>query len=376
MADFVFGTHGMEGDILDFANYVFSQAHRPHDFRQIWPKVYARDDFAPLHALAMEKGRIRGMLALLPGTLRVGDGLTLATGYLGTMGVHPYARGGGWMRALFDMVMRRAAELDLDVLALDGRRHRYNHFGFERAGLALSFLINADCVKHALKDVDDAGVELSGGADGMPPLSCLYPAYRRLDMVGEREDLCAALQSGQAQTFLVRREGQAVGYLNVRGGTVAEMALPEDAVAPALKAYIRLSGAAETRVLVGQHEARRIETLRPLAESYAVSDRLMLRVRSWPRVLSTLLRYKARFSPVEDGHAALGIEGCGPLALDVRNGAVSVCPTEEAPRLSLAHNEAVSLLFSPMTAFRPLAQGALPASWLPLPFSIPWPDAF
>ena len=38
-------------DVVDFANFVFSQAHRPHDFKTLLPKVYA--DGAPEIALKL-----------------------------------------------------------------------------------------------------------------------------------------------------------------------------------------------------------------------------------------------------------------------------------------------------------------------------------
>ena len=55
------GAAGEMGDIVDFINYVFSQAHRPHDFKTLLPKVYADDAPAgqeDFHFLAKQNGRI------------------------------------------------------------------------------------------------------------------------------------------------------------------------------------------------------------------------------------------------------------------------------------------------------------------------------
>ena len=40
MASYHFAGIGQEADLLDFANFVFSYSHRPHDFRKLLPKVY------------------------------------------------------------------------------------------------------------------------------------------------------------------------------------------------------------------------------------------------------------------------------------------------------------------------------------------------
>ena len=52
-------------DILDFINYVFSQAHRPHDFKKLNPRMYASDyPFWEDHYVAVENGKIRGTLSV------------------------------------------------------------------------------------------------------------------------------------------------------------------------------------------------------------------------------------------------------------------------------------------------------------------------
>lgn len=39
--DYRIATPADREDAIDFANYVFSQAHRPHDFKKLLPKEYA-----------------------------------------------------------------------------------------------------------------------------------------------------------------------------------------------------------------------------------------------------------------------------------------------------------------------------------------------
>ncbi|MBQ6646260.1 MAG: GNAT family N-acetyltransferase, partial [Clostridia bacterium] len=96
------GAPGEMPEIIDFINYVFSQAHVPHDFKALLPKVYGDD--APLgverfHFLAKQDGKIVGCVACRPTELIFGD-QTLSCGFVGSVSVHPYHRGEGHMKRL------------------------------------------------------------------------------------------------------------------------------------------------------------------------------------------------------------------------------------------------------------------------------------
>ena len=59
MLEYVKGVTADKADIVDFGNYVFSQAHRPHNFKTLLPKGYADDrDTTSCHYLAKVDGRI------------------------------------------------------------------------------------------------------------------------------------------------------------------------------------------------------------------------------------------------------------------------------------------------------------------------------
>jgi len=53
-------------DCIELANYVFSTAHRPHDFEQLIPRVYqAGPEMARIHRVAVaENGRLRAEIAV------------------------------------------------------------------------------------------------------------------------------------------------------------------------------------------------------------------------------------------------------------------------------------------------------------------------
>ena len=60
-------------ELIDFCDYVFSKAHRPHDFASLLPKLYgARGEGAAHHVVIREGGRIEATLAAWPTVMRVG----------------------------------------------------------------------------------------------------------------------------------------------------------------------------------------------------------------------------------------------------------------------------------------------------------------
>ena len=100
-------------DCLDFGNFVFSQAHAPHDFKALLPKVYGDSVCCTVearHFIAWRDGRIRAMVACLPTVMHYLD-RQLSIGFVGTVSVHPYSRGEGHMKRLMaDMLADAKAQ--------------------------------------------------------------------------------------------------------------------------------------------------------------------------------------------------------------------------------------------------------------------------
>ena len=151
-------------EIVEFANFVFSYAHCPHEFKPMIPKAYGENPLMwPEHFVARENGRIRALVGFETFSQRIA-GETLKIGYIGTVSVHPYSRSKGYMKKLMAMAHEYARENGYDLLSLGGQRQRYEYFGYASGGTVRNFTITSTNIRHALSDVDEQGISFFTGA--------------------------------------------------------------------------------------------------------------------------------------------------------------------------------------------------------------------
>lgn len=365
---------GDQAALVDFANYVFSQAHRPHDFKRLLPKVYGdhvcTTEIAT-HYIARQDGSLRAMAAMLPLRMHVLSDV-LRLGFVGTVCVHPYARGEGHMKRLMGDLLNNARTQDFDLLVLGGQRQRYGYFGFQPGGTALRYTVTATNLRHAARDAGASEVDLSPlESEDASALAFVQSLCQAQPLFVERpkERLADILHSWESNCLLIRRGGQMIGYVC---GAVQELGLTDESALPlVLKALLAKKGLREVTLSVAPFEAQRIRALRLLCERASLETVEMINVLNWPRVLSALLALKASFMRLEDGCAALSIDG-ETLVLRVKDGVPSVSREAATPELSLSHAAATQLLFGPESAVcgHPLH------NWLPLPFFMRAADGF
>ena len=364
--------------IIDFIDMIFSMVRVPHDFEALLPKVYGRERrLAGIHMLAEDDaGRLCGCLGMLTYPLRVA-GQTLRVGYLGSMAVHPRARGQGVMGELLRRQIGRAQELGLDLLALGGQRQRYGFSGFETGGASYVYSIRQANVRHALADVEALTLRDAVEADA-PRLFALYDAQ---PVAGARSeaDFLTILRSYGHRVVTVEQAGEPAGYLCVSedGLSVDELVTASPSlILPAIKRYALHMGATVLHIAAAPHDVALNRLLAPVCESDAITPCCMLRVLRPERVLDAYMRLKNSLSPLRDGQLVLGWEGLGAYRLGVEAGQIAVEATDLAPDISLPGREMHRLLFAGNRFAAPETQNEPVRSWLPLPVYIPEPDSF
>jgi predicted N-acetyltransferase YhbS len=371
----------MEGDILDFANYVFSYAHEPHDFKKMIPKVYEEEGFAPLHHLVMDEGRIVGMAALFKTQWKQKGHEPLQIGIIGQVACHPYRGGEGIMRLAMEAALKEAEDENLDLLILGGDRARYGYYGFERVGTVIHHKMSASTLKHRLKEVDENTVTFLAMEGANPELiDSAFGYYQKLGSVmhREREDFVATLKNFFCTPTLVMKGEKVVGYFVQRNktGDWEEWSMDEDALFPAVKRHLKncLKEYGDGFfILIPIWRLNACKNLQKISAGFRILPAKMIRILNWQRTLSFMLHLKAQTCPLPAGKAALSIENIGAFELAYNGKEASVTKTTDSTAPVYTEIEAHHLLFT-----LPGSMVAPPelSPFLPLPAEISSPDYF
>lgn len=363
-------------DIVDFINYVFSQAHCPHDFKTLLPKVYGDGEHRTeaTHYLVKEEGRIKALIAqcFLPVSAA---GIPLTYGLIGSVSVHPYTRGAGYMKQLMKNALEDAKAKGADLIVLGGQRQRYGYFGFENAGVQFAFAVTEANIRHCFKDIDGDAITFRpldcATAEEMALFRSLYEK-RPFHALRPSGEFALTLRSWGASPLMILKNGKAIGYSFLECG---ELVLRDEGdFACVMKALFREKGLSKTTVPVFPFEKERMRFLSDICEGTTLKQVEMIHVLNWKKVLSAFLTLKATYASLPDFTSAFLIDGVY-LRISVKDGKPEVEESEKPlpGAIALEHNAAERLFFGLDTLVLPRAGLSGIA---PLPFVIDAPDTF
>ena len=390
---------------IDFINYVFSHAYAPSDFKCMLPKEYGdgRESQA-IHFLALDaQEHIRAVVALLPFSLHIA-GHTLNCGFIGSVSVHPYARGEGHMKKLMAMVDSWMRKKDIDLAILGGQRQRYQYFGYTKGGLHMSYSVEIRNLRHALNDVSTDGFTIEEITDANDArLGEIYALYQMSPVRAERapEQLFDILRSYGHRLYAAMKNGSFAGYFTACKNVIAELTVKNPAhYKPILKCRMQTEADNEITVLVSPWDRALMRTLDTFAEDVRLTSGENYKVYSWYKTLPTFLTLKKLVSGrISDGCSHLCIDG-KPIRICCENGEISFCEdntaatvaasqnidvnasgTSAAKNISSIYEKYTSLelqekIFAPSALLRPSYIGGAPSDWFPVPITIPVADQF
>lgn len=391
-------------DLLDFANMVFSMNSGSTDFAALLPKAYlnkTRMERFP-HYVLQEQGRIKALVDVYPLVLRLRNtAQAIKVGYVGTVSVHPDSRNKGYMRNVMEEACQGAEKAQQDLLVLDGNRHRYQYYGFEKAGVKYCFNLTEDSIQHGYRNLklkkrecEISFVEITDKKEDY--LEEMYGLYcQKRVTVRSREDFFLTLQSWNALLFAVVEKEKVIGYLNLSYDmrNILEMEVMNVQDIPRiLYACQKEFEVDEMGINIGADEIEKIVWLDMLSDYSTLSQSHQIRIIKYESVIQFLLMWSGSFRRLEAGELLLGITDQGNNAgavykisvadtLDnVHTQTVKVERVEGKPDICFTSQEFVR---NCMTGYywyesnrddSPLKQ--VPAGWFPLPFFLPEADAF
>ena len=396
MGNYIKGTKEDMPELMDFANMVFSMSSGSIDFERLLPKAYTEDrNMLATHHLIKEEGHIKALIDVLPMQLRLGQE-NLKAGYIGTVSVHPKARGKKYMITLMEQVEKQAREDGMDMLILDGNRHRYQHYGFEKAGMKYCFNITEDSVRHgchalSCEEKDYQFVLLQEKDQRW--IDVAYALYQNKNVITRtREDFFLCLSSWEADTFVVLDGEECVGYLNVAANerNIFEFELVNIAELPfIIKAFMDEIGSDELGIHAAMDEQQKIERLDCIADYYTVNTSHQIKILHYENVLSFMLKWKqAMFKNenlLQEGKYVIGVYSKETktqkrFLLQYMSEEIEVLQTDLEADIVLEEKELVKTLttsFYYHTMQKPnSALSKAPQGWFPLPFFLPEADAF
>ncbi|GHV27378.1 hypothetical protein FACS18948_4640 [Clostridia bacterium] len=360
-------------ELIDFLNLVFSHDHRPHDFPTMIPKTYAND--APLakeavHFIERADGRIKACVALLPTSLEVA-GVRLLSGFIGQVGVHPYWRSKGSMKALMQMAREYAGAHGFDMLALTGQRQRYEYFDYVPAGIQAQYYIDHRNVRHGLGDTDAAGISFSEITDdGDPLIPALLDIYNSGSAAGSRtrETFLASGKTYEYRLYAILDFGSTVGYIIVNKDQANEFVLinPSDC-GRVIKAWFETNKASRLTITQPMHAVLLRRELGVFAEGVEYSAELQLLPINWIAVLDAYMKLNTETRGLADGRYVFKLKGEDkPIALIVNGGKASAAFVDhkDAPNNTFSAIQATERIFSPFRLMDNIDDA--PVGWFPL----------
>lgn len=347
------------------------------NFLRILPKLY-REEYAPWESnlCVFEDGVGAATVGAYYDTVTVG-GEELSVCGIGNVGVHPNYRGRGYMidimTALCDEMVRRGADISL----LGGDRFRYGHFGYDPASLNCIFEIG----RHSLaKQLGYSAAEVSAVTDESDPhLAAMEELYRNGDFVYSRRgaQFFHALLSWKAQIFCAE-DGSAYCTL-VNSKQIGEIRMNDptpEKLGTFLLGVMDKAGVDNVVLTVGINDKGMRKSASAIADESALKDSERMLVFNWEKLIRACLTAEAKKVRFNDVSCVIRIRGARreeTLAIEVKDGAVSVAATDSEPDYDFTRMEAADVMLKSASPAREELPSNIRALF-PLKFAISQAD--
>ncbi len=280
-----------KNDIIDFIDFVFSKAHRPHDFATLLPKLYCdRADTTQHHFIIKEDGKILAAILAYPVEMTIAGERVMSLG-VGSVSTHPRARGRGFMDELLAAVDAHAEEVSADFAVLGGNRQRYGYYGFDLAGCHLTATLYHHNAVHAFRDADITGLSLVPMTDAHLDVVCALHAAQPSFCHRSRDMFITILKNWDNVPMTILRGDDIIGYCTgnpVSGGQfITELVLKNEDDCPAVLRYMSDLYGNLTLHTPAWH-AQRVKLLTSVCQAFSLSPNHMMKFYHPQRMISVL----------------------------------------------------------------------------------------
>lgn len=369
------GKIGEGNRVRDFADMCFFTETSEERFETLLPKLYGEPEKTVKdHILLENDGRLKGLI--LPQTMiwKAGD-RELLTGHIGTVCVSPDYRERGAMSRLMKTAVEELEKAGCVCIVLNGQRQRYEHYGFVPTGGKIQFVFRPANVKEEQAEGYELREFTQEDLEEIEKLFC----KNVLHMKRKKRDFSEILRSWSAQPLVLwNKDNKICGYCTVvsqeKKAAIAELRLTDEKhLKPFLKCLFK-KGFSQTVINIapGTEEYAEAESL---CEYYNILPCFNIRILQFAPLVEALLEQKSRRIRLPLGNLKLLIEGYGLLEITAAEKGVKAWKSEkkeDEADMKLSYEQAVHLLFSPLSSKREQLSGQWPPAenWFPLPLYI------
>lgn len=365
-------------NILNFINMVFSMSHCPHDFRQLLPKLYEKgQEEKSIHYLALENEEIKACVCVLPITLCC-ENKTITCATVGSVSVHPYSRGKGYMRKLMHIAIEDMKKSNISMSTLSGLRNRYQYYGYEKGGFVFQYCFTPDNFRHCREKFPKRKITLCQIQDTENPLLTEIQAIQENQILFAKKnpsDFLAIMKSWNVKLYGILENQMCKGYVALQGNQILEMRLTDKALLFAsLEECLKESGSKELFLRILPYDTYLLKECTQLFESFtiALDDNYM--IFDYPKVLDFFLNVKSKYTSLNSGSWDFTIKEQGTFRIQVSNGVPSVTQLKDLEgksSVNFSSFESILALFAPNCGMG-LLETKLPenCNWFPLPLAL------
>ena len=369
------GKTGEGNRVRDFADMCFFTETSEERFETLLPKLYGKPEKTVKdHILLENDGQLKGLI--LPQTMiwKAGD-RELLTGHIGTVCVSPDYRERGAMSRLMKTAVEELEKAGCVCIVLNGQRQRYEHYGFVPTGGKIQFVFRPANVKEEQAEGYELREFTQEDLEEIEKLFC----KNVLHMKRKKRDFSEILRSWSAQPLVLwNKDNKICGYCTVvsqeKKAAIAELRLTDEKhLKPFLKCLFK-KGFSQTVINIapGTEEYAEAESL---CEYYNILPCFNIRILQFAPLVEALLEQKSRRIRLPLGNVKLLIEGYGLLEITAAEKGVKAWKSEkkeDEADMKLSYEQAVHLLFSPLSSKREQLSGQWPPAenWFPLPLYI------
>ena len=280
-----------KNDIIDFIDFVFSKAHRPHDFATLLPKLYGTQaDTTAHHFLIKEDGKILAAILAYPVEMTIAGEKLMSIG-VGSVSTHPRARGRGFMDDLLAAVDEHAKAYNADFAVLGGNRQRYGYYGFDLAGCHVNSTLLKTNAAHAFKAADTAGLSLIPMTDEHVDFAASLHASQPSFCERSKEMFITILRNWNNNPMAILRDGKMIGCCVINptsgGQFVSELLLKNESDCPAVLRYMS-DTYGTLSIQTPPWHTERVKLLTSVCQSFSLSPNHMMKFYQPDRVKAAL----------------------------------------------------------------------------------------